>query len=139
MVWKYTYEELLKRARSQLPAIVFEKKRFEVPRVKGMIQGNRTIVNNFKAIADYIARKPEHLMKFLLRELATQGILEGQRATFTGKFSSAILNEKINKYVNEFVKCGECGKPDTKLIKEGRLTFMKCMACGSKRPVRSIK
>ncbi len=139
MAWKHNYDELLKKARSQLPSVVFEKKRFEVPRVRGLVQGNKTIINNFKTITDYIARKPEHLMKYLLRELATQGDINGPRAVFTGRFSSTALNEKVNKYVNEFVKCKECGKPDTKLVKEDRLTFIKCMACGGKKPVRSIK
>jgi len=139
MAWNYTYDEMLKRAYNVLPKNVFEKKRFEVPRVQGLIQGNKTIVSNFNQISDYLSRPPEHLLKFLLRELATSGSVEGSHIVFTGKFKSSDLNEKIDKYVNEFVICRECGKPDTKLLKEERLTFMKCMACGSKRNLRSIK
>ncbi len=139
MAWKYNYDDLLSNLRKQLPSIVFKSERFEIPRIKGGHQGNHTIINNFKQIADYIRRKPEHLLKFLSGELATQARLDGHRADFTGRFTSGEINRKIESYVNQFVKCNECGKPDTKLVKEGRLTMMKCMACGSKKPVRSIK
>ena len=33
--------------------------------------------------------------------------------------------------------CPECKKPDTKLEKEGRVIFIRCMACGAKHPVKS--
>ena len=36
------------------------------------------------------------------------------------------------------VKCKNCGKPDTELIDEGGKIVMKCMACGTKRPVHEI-
>jgi len=139
MAWKYSYDELLKKVRKELPEVIFKKERFEVPRISGGYQGNHTIVNNFKQIADYVRRKPEHLLKFLTRELATQARLDGVRADFTGRFRSNEINDKINAYVDQFVKCHECGKPDTKLVKQDRLTVMTCMACGSKKPVRSLK
>lgn len=139
MAWKHTYNELLKRARKQLPELVFKSKRFNIPRIKGSVQGNHTIINNFKQIADYIRRDPQHLLKFLVGELATQARLKDSRADFTGRFSSREINERVKDYVDEFVKCRECGKPDTKLVKKDRLTIMNCMACGSKKPVRSLK
>lgn len=139
MAWNYTYEELLKRARTQLPKEVFEKKRFEVPRVKGMIQGNKTVITNIHQISDILGRPINHLMKFLLRELATAGGVDASRVIFTGKFSSVQLNDKINKYVKEYVLCKECGKPDTKLVKDNRITFLKCLACGARRSVKTLR
>ncbi|MFA5405789.1 MAG: translation initiation factor IF-2 subunit beta [Candidatus Nanoarchaeia archaeon] len=139
MAWNHSYDELLKRVRKQLPAVSFKSERFEVPRVNGGWQGNHTIINNFKQISDYLRREPAHLLKFLVGELATQARLDGQRADFTGRFRSEEINKKVITYIDNFVKCKECGKPDTKLVKDDRLTMMKCMACGSKKPVRSIK
>ncbi len=50
---------------------------------------------------------------------------------------SVKLNEKIQSYVDDFVICKECGRPDTKLSKEGIVTFMRCNACGAKHSVHS--
>ncbi len=63
------YEELLAKARKELPETTVKDIRFEVPKVKGMLQGNRTIINNLKEIALYLSRPEDHLMKFLLHEL----------------------------------------------------------------------
>jgi translation initiation factor 2 subunit 2 len=133
------YEEMLRRARKAIPKEVFERPRFEIPRGDSFIQGNRTIIVNFKPIASYLNRDPNHLLKYLLGELATFGTLDGARAIFTGRFGSQAINQKIEKYINEFVTCSECKKPDTRLIREDRITFMKCMACGAKKPVRSLR
>ncbi|MCD6403907.1 MAG: translation initiation factor IF-2 subunit beta [Nanoarchaeota archaeon] len=133
------YEELLKRAMSLIPKEVKERERFEIPSVSSSIQGNKTIIHNFLKICNYLNRNPKHVMKFFDRELATVGVLEDQRAVFVGRFSSSLLQKKLEKYVQEFVLCKECGKPDTKIVKEGRISMLKCTACGAWRPVRTIK
>jgi translation initiation factor 2 subunit 2 len=53
------------------------------------------------------------------------------------KVPASRINEKIRQYVNEFVLCLECGKPDTAIIREGELTYMKCTACGVKNVVKA--
>ncbi len=131
-----SYNELLNRARELLPEKGEERSRFEVPKVKGRIQGKRTIISNLKAIADYIDRDESLLFKFLLKELATKGVRDGNYYVFNGKFGSTLINNKIQKFVNEYVICRECGKPDTKLIKQDRIYFIKCMACGARYPIR---
>jgi translation initiation factor 2 subunit 2 len=73
----------------------------------------------------------------MLRELAASGQREGDRLILNNKVPSAKINQKIEQYVKEFVLCRECGKPDTELVKEDRLTFIHCMACGARHPVRS--
>ena len=42
-------------------------------------------------------------MKFLDRELGTNGVLKEQSATFVGRFNTGMINSKIEKYV-EFAK-----------------------------------
>jgi translation initiation factor 2 subunit 2 len=132
------YEEMLEKARNNLPSSVLkEAERFEVPKVKGMIEGNKTIITNFYQIADYIHRSPEHLFKYILKELATPGELEAARVVLGRKVSAQAVNGKINDYVEEFVICSECRKPDTKLEKEGKVVFLRCLACGARQPVKS--
>lgn len=131
------YEKLLKKARKELPESVLKTERFEIPKVKGHIEGNKTIINNFEQIANTLGRPVEHLLKYVLRELATPGDMRKGTLIIGTKVSASRVNGKILKYADEFVFCPECKKPDTKLIKEGRITFIKCLACGAKHPVKA--
>jgi len=139
MAWKHTYEEMLDKAYKNLPTISKKTTRFTIPSITGGLQGNKTIVTNLTQIATKLDRQVSHLTKFLLRELATTGASTNDKITFIGKFGSGVLNEKIDKYVKEFVLCSQCSKPDTKLLKERGVTFKKCEACGAKSTVRTIK
>lgn len=131
-----TYEELLEEAYRKTKQIDNSGERFEIPKIEGHIEGKKTILTNFFQIALQIRRKPEHFQKFLLKELATSGQREGERLVLNNKIPSAKINQKIEEYVQEFVLCKECKKPDTELIKEDRLNFIHCLACGAKKSVR---
>lgn len=131
------YEELLSEAYKKIKPVESKIERFEIPKATGMIEGNKTIITNFKQICDYLRRKPEHLIKFLQRELAAPGTIEQDRLILVKKVPSSRINEKIKEYVEEFVLCRECKKPDTELIKQGEFLFLHCLACGAKHSVRA--
>jgi len=132
------YKEMLGNVRKDLPEAVFLKERFEIPKVVGHIQGNRTILTNFIQIASTLRRDVEHLLKYVLKELATPGEIKKSGALILGtKVPASRINDKIRQYANEFVLCFECGKPDTKIEKEDSLTYMKCTACGAKNIVKA--
>lgn len=130
------YEELLKRARKDLPELSEEVARFEVPKVRGHIQGNKTVISNFHQIAGLVGRPVEHLLKYVLRELAAPGDLTSSALIIGTKIPASRINEKIQQYVKDFVVCPECNRPDTKLVKEDKITFTKCTVCGAKQPVK---
>lgn len=131
------YEELLKRARKDMPEDVGTGERFEIPKVKGHVQGNKTVITNFTAIVDAFRREPQHLLKYLQRELAAPAQIDGPRLILGRKLSSALINSKIEQYANDFVLCYQCKKPDTQLMKDGNVLVLKCMACGAKHPVKA--
>lgn len=139
MMAKMDYKKLLEKARKELPESVFVKERFEIPKVRGHIQGNKTLLSNFFQIADTLRRTPDHLLKYLSKELATQITKKGNMIVMGSKISASMINEKISKYAKEFVLCFDCGKPDTKIIVENDITYLKCLACGSKYPIKNIK
>ncbi|MCK4555544.1 MAG: translation initiation factor IF-2 subunit beta [Candidatus Aenigmarchaeota archaeon] len=136
---EYDYNKLLKSARAQLPKHVFETKRFEIPKPMSIIVGNRTILKNFDELATTLRRDPKHLLKYMAKELASQATVEGKSAVFMGKFGMIQMGKKFNAYVETFVLCPECKKPDTKLMKEDRLAFIKCEACGARKAVPVVK
>ena len=132
-----TYEKVLEQAYKNIKKTDNSGERFEIPKVKGHFEGKKTILSNFFGIASHLRRKPEHFQKFILRGLATSGQTEGERLVLNNKIPSEKINKKIEEYAKEFVICKECKKPDTEFVKEDRLTFVHCLACGAKHPVRS--
>ncbi len=132
------YEKLLERAKAQLPEeSEGGGERFTVPKVRGHVQGVQTVINNWAEIAKMLDRKPEHLLKYVQRELATPGELIKQSAVFGSKLNAAKINEKIVQYADEFVFCKSCGKPETRLSKEAGAIIMTCQACGARNTVKS--
>ena len=137
MILMETYEKLLEEAYGKIKKSEGNGERFEIPKVEGHFEGKKTIITNFSQIASIFRRNPDHLQKFLLKELAASGQKEGDRLILNIKVPSSRINQKIEEYANEFVICRECKKPDTELIREDRITFMHCLACGAKHSVRS--
>lgn len=132
------YEELLDRALSQIPKSTSGQSRFQIPKADVVAAGNRTTLRNFRGIASALNRSPDHLMKYLLKELGAAGEATGDQAVFQGRFSGSLIDDKISSYAKEFVLCRECGKPDTRLVKQGRIYILKCGACGARASVRGV-
>src|SRR4030042_462529 len=133
-----SYEELLKRGLKKSPKEALADGRFEIPKAQLLRAGQKTIIINFTEIASHLRREQNHLLKFLLKELATSGELAGPRLTVIGTFSETAVDSKIDKYAKAYVFCTECKKPDTKLVKEGEYVIMKCEACGARHPVPKV-
>ena len=131
------YEDLLKKAYKEIPKTEGNLDRFEIPKVQGLVQGNKTIINNFTKMVQTFRREPNHLLKYLLRELASSGNIDGQRLILNRKINSSLINQKIEQYANDFVICKECRKPDTTLNREDRFTYVKCQACGARHYINS--
>ncbi len=131
------YEKILDRGRSKLPESALNKDRFEIPNVIGHIQGSKTVITNFAQMCITFRREQSHFLKYLQRELATPAVIDGPRLVLGRKMNSSLINAKVKKYAENFVLCSECGKPDTQLIKEDRITLIKCSACGAKHPVKA--
>ena len=132
------YEKLLDKAYKTVKQVNPSGGRFEIPKIEGHFEGKKTILTNFFQIASHLRRKPEHFQKFMLKELAASGQKEGDRLVLNITVPSKKINEKAEQYVKEFVLCKECGKPDTEILKEDRLTQIHCLACGAKHPVSKI-
>lgn len=134
----YGYEDLLKKARSQCSQVGSKRERLELPRLQYAKIGMRTVIYNFKEIADALNRDSPHIMKFLTGEMATAATAQGSRVIFQGKFSEDTFSRLIQRYIEGFVNCPICHRPDTKIVKEKRLSFLVCDACGAKSSVRHL-
>ena len=132
------YEELLKRAKQNLPQTKSEG-RFEMPVANASIVKRTTVIRNFADIAKALRRQPEHIAKFLFKELALPGVFDGSTLVLQGKVAPSVVNQRLKDYASEYVLCKECGKPDTQITKEGGITAIKCEACGARRTFKGAK
>jgi len=133
---EYDYDQLLNRVREGLPDEVKSDIRLEIPDPEIIYEGKQTIFKNFSELASVINRDEHHLLGYLLRELGTAGNQDGRRVVFNGNVDSRQVQGKVNDYLKTFVICSECGRPDTKLEKDGRTLILSCEACGGHRPVK---
>ncbi len=132
------YLELLKKAKEKDRGEIVKIKRFEIPQVVVIHQRKKTILKNFAEIVEYLRRDKRHVSRFLSKELAAPSYIEGNFLVFQANLSTTSIQKKIEKYIKEFVLCKVCGQPDTRLIKEKRINFIKCDACGARYPIEKI-
>lgn len=127
-----SYEKWLDRAYEKFPKSTLKRARFELPEIQNIITGNRTFIKNFKQICEAMNRDEQHLLKYIVKEIATAANIEGEQAIFQGKFGVNLIKHLIDEYVEKFIICPVCRSPDTKIVKEGRFRFLVCEACGAK-------
>ncbi|HDP73537.1 MAG TPA: translation initiation factor IF-2 subunit beta [Candidatus Woesearchaeota archaeon] len=132
------YKEALGRAFAKVPSKLKEHSRFEPKRFLSRIEGNKTVISNFSQVCSSLGRKPEHLLKFLQRELATPGEIKNSLLYLGTRIYSQRIDEKLDEYIEKFVMCHECKRPDSEIIKDKGLSFLVCHACGARRPVREL-
>lgn len=141
----YHYHELLGRVfnilRENNPELAGDRRRTVLRPPEVLREGTKkTVFSNFIDLCKTMHRQPEHVMTFLLAEMGTSGSLDGQqRLVIKGRFAPKNFEGILRRYINEYVICNGCKSPDTILVKENRLFFLRCEQCGSGRSVAPIK
>jgi len=142
---EYKYEELLdhiyKILHSNNPELVSNRTRYVMKPPTVYREGTRkTVWSNFAEICKIMKRQPDHVLAYSFAELGTTGSVDGnRRLVIKGRFQPKQIESVIRHYISQYVTCRTCKSPDTQLVKENRLYFMKCNACGSRRSVAAIK
>jgi translation initiation factor 2 subunit 2 len=132
------YEALLDGIYQKLPERTKGTgERFEMPRFEFFTEGNKTFIKNFKAVCDRIRRDPVFLSKHLSKEMAVPVEVVGERLVLQRKLTGDMVNKKLEEFVNKYVICKECNRPDTHLEDLGhRVRNLVCEACGARKAVR---
>ncbi|AFH42811.1 translation initiation factor IF-2 subunit beta [Fervidicoccus fontis] len=132
------YQNLLERLYKKVPAPASSGERFEPPKLIAHQMGNQTVIRNFREVADKLRREPELLARYFLKGLATSGNYDRESGTLllNSKLNVETLNNILNKFIESYVICPTCGRPDTVIIKKGKIWILKCEACGAEGPVK---
>ena len=111
----FDYESLLDRARENIPEEISSRSRWRLPAPQIMIEGSNTIFRNFNEVVSMMDRDDNHVYQYILNELGTSGSRDGPRARFKGRIPPKRIKTTIANYVNTYIKCSQCGAPDTHL------------------------
>ena len=131
------YKKLLKRILGDASTEKVTEDRFKLPKAEIFYEGNTTVIKNFDKISDAVNRDSDLILKFLLGAVGTAGEMDGVRVVFQGKIPPKQMQDKLKEYIDTYVMCSECNKPDTHLVKQGRTILIRCDACGAFRSVKS--
>jgi translation initiation factor 2 subunit 2 len=129
------YKASLDRALEAVPDIGSAGERLSVPDAVAQTDGAFTRFTNLDAVADALNRETDHVHRFVQQTLATSGKLSEGVGRYNGNFDSRDFERVVDDYTEEYVRCSECGLPDTRLVQENRNLMLRCDACGAFRPV----
>ncbi len=130
---------MLDRLYASLPEKTKKHERFQLPEADSFQQGNKTIVKNFTPIVKALNRDIGHATKYLAKETATNAIIdETGRLVLNGRFSNRQINDLIKSYINQFVICPECKRPDTNITEKQGIKMLHCEACGAISAVKGL-
>ena len=134
---KSEYETLLKRIESNLSKNDNKDTgRFELPPVDIMWEGQKTFLRNFADYPKILRRDPDKVLQYLSKEFAVPAERIGEKAMFIGKRNPDDFTRLFQLYVKNYLECPTCKSPDTKAVKENRISFLVCEACGAKSTMK---
>ena len=131
------YGTLLDRIRGSLnDGNDASRSRFELPPADVMWEGQKTYLRNFAEFANVLRRDPHKILQYLAKEFAVPAEKIGEKAMFVGKREPADFARLFRIYLREYVECPTCKSPDTGTVKENRISFLICEACGAKSTLK---
>ena len=137
LVTKSDYENLLKRIQNKLGDSSKESQtRFELPVVDVMCEGQKTSLGNFAEFPKILRRDPDKVLQYLSKEFAVPAERLGDKAMFVGRRAPDDFTRLFQIYVKDYLECPTCKSPDTKILKENRISFLICEACGAKSTLK---
>jgi len=129
------YEEGLDRALETTPDIEEATDRLSIPDPELRTEGSATVYENFRATIDALDREADHVMRYLQDEVGTSAhIDERGRLRLTGEFRADRIGDAVEAYADGYVRCSECGLPDTRIETERGAEILRCTACGARSP-----
>lgn len=94
----------------------------------------KTFIGNFKAICTKLNRKLDDVREYFEKELCTTvNINQDGALVITGVYKQSGIMKILDAYIKKYSMCKECSSCDTEIIKENRITFLKCNKCLSKK------
>lgn len=134
----YDYEGLLKRFYSLVPSKI-SSRAYDIPLPEVEYVGNHTVIKNFSQICERLRRDPRVAMRYFLKELGKPGGLDDKNNLIIySPIKAQSIRDLYSKFLKMYVVCPTCGSYDTELGREGKVFYIKCLACGAISYVKPV-
>ncbi|HDI85894.1 MAG: translation initiation factor IF-2 subunit beta [Thermoproteota archaeon] len=134
------YLEMLRAARESAPPVIVSGERFVPPRPVVVIEGRQTHIVNFREICNELNRDPQMVARYLSKELGSPYFLteNSRKLILSRRIDPHLVEARVKRFIDRYVICPLCKRPDTKLIKVKKALILKCEACGAETPVPKV-
>lgn len=130
----YNTKYLVDRLYIELSNHISSNKKLVLDRPEISSANKKTYIGNFKEICNKLNRKTEEVKVYFESELrAPCNLSQAGALVITGVFKQAGVSKVLSSYIKDNVTCKECNSCDTEIIKENRISFLKCNKCKSKK------
>jgi len=95
-----------------------------------LIENRKTLITNFNAVCESIKRDPILVSNYIAKELNIEtSITENGQLIMNNTYQKTDVDNLFKKYCSDYVKCKNCNKLNTTIIKKNRIPYLNCNMC----------
>jgi len=106
--------------------------RYKMPILSVKHKKNHTIITNSIDISRALKTQHCYMSKYFAIELGTQSMSSDTGISLRGVHSANMLTTVLNKFIEQFILCSSCHKPEIDYYKGRKKVIVCCRACGHK-------
>lgn len=101
-----------------------------IKKLEHMKKDRKTFINNFTAVCESMNRDSVHVSNYISAEMKIDtSISQAGVLVIHGTYGKQRIEEKIIKYIEEYVQCRMCKSLNTEVAKRDKIKYLDCNKC----------